>query len=82
MSAARPVSPRLLGPLHTSRGRKIGIAVSASCRAGTCGTCATKVLDGTPDHRDSALTPEEGAQAGLMCVCVFRAVTPRLALDL
>ena len=59
-----------------------GVAVPASCRAGTCGTCATKVLDGTPDHRDTALTPEERTQAGLMCVCVSRAVTPRLALDL
>jgi ferredoxin-NADP reductase/predicted pyridoxine 5'-phosphate oxidase superfamily flavin-nucleotide-binding protein len=59
-----------------------GIAVPASCRAGTCGTCATKVLEGLPDHRDSALTPEERTQAGLMCVCVSRALTPRLALDL
>ena len=59
-----------------------GIAVPASCRTGTCGTCATKVLEGTPEHRDSALTPEERAQAGLMCVCVSRAFTPHLALDL
>ena len=60
----------------------VGIAVPASCRAGTCGTCATKVLEGMPEHRDSALTPEEREQAGLMCVCVSRALTPRLALDL
>lgn len=59
-----------------------GIDVPASCRAGTCGTCATKVLQGIPDHRDSALTPEERTQAGLMCVCVSRALTPRLTLDL
>ena len=59
-----------------------GIAVPASCRAGTCGTCATKVLEGMPDHRDSALTCEERAHAGLICVCVSRALSPGLALDL
>jgi ferredoxin-NADP reductase/predicted pyridoxine 5'-phosphate oxidase superfamily flavin-nucleotide-binding protein len=59
-----------------------GVAVPASCRAGTCGTCATKVLEGLPDHRDSALTHEEREKAGLMCVCVSRALTPRLTLDL
>ena len=59
-----------------------GVAVPASCRNGTCGTCATKVLAGTPEHRDRALTAAERDRAGLMCICVSRAVTPELALDL
>jgi len=52
------------------------------CRAGTCGTCATKVLDGVPDHRDSALSEAERTRAGLMCTCVSRALTDHLTLDL
>ena len=52
------------------------------CRAGTCGTCATQVLDGVPDHRDSALSEAERTRAGLMCTCVSRALTDHLTLDL
>jgi hypothetical protein len=59
-----------------------GIAVPSSCRNGTCATCATKVLDGTPEHRDAALTDAERDRAGLMCICVSRARTQSLALDL
>jgi ferredoxin-NADP reductase/predicted pyridoxine 5'-phosphate oxidase superfamily flavin-nucleotide-binding protein len=59
-----------------------GIAVPSSCRSGTCATCATKVLNGTPEHRDQALTDAERDRAGLMCICVSRARTRSLALDL
>jgi ferredoxin-NADP reductase len=59
-----------------------GITTPFSCRAGTCGTCATKVLGGTPEHRDTARSDAERARAGLMCICVSRASTPDLALDL
>ncbi len=52
------------------------------CRAGTCGTCAAKVLDGVPDHRDRALSDAERTRAGLMCICVSRALTDHLTLDL
>ena len=59
-----------------------GIAAPSSCRTGACGTCAIKVLDGVPDHRDTVLTAAERDRAGLMCICVSRASTPDLALDL
>lgn len=59
-----------------------GIAAPFSCRSGACGTCATKVLGGRPEHRDTALSKAEHDQAGLMCICVSRATTPDLALDL
>jgi ferredoxin-NADP reductase len=59
-----------------------GIAVPWSCRTGTCGTCATKVLSGTPLHRDHALTPAERERAALMCICVSRSQTSTLAIDL
>jgi hypothetical protein len=59
-----------------------GVAAPFSCRAGTCGTCATKVLAGLPEHRDTALSDAERERAGLMCICVSRARTPDLVLDL
>lgn len=59
-----------------------GVDAPWSCRAGNCGTCAVKVLEGTPDHRDDVLSAEERDRAGLMCICVSRARTAALALDL
>jgi ferredoxin-NADP reductase len=59
-----------------------GIAVLSSCREGTCGTCETDVLDGVPDHRDAVLTDAERAAGDVMMICVSRALTPRLVLDL
>ena len=59
-----------------------GIAVLSSCQEGTCGTCETVVLDGVPDHRDSVLTAEEQAVGDAMMICVSRACSARLVLDL
>ncbi|MGW3508394.1 PDR/VanB family oxidoreductase [Streptomyces sp. NPDC000994] len=59
-----------------------GVQVLSSCREGTCGTCETPVLDGTVDHRDSLLTPDEQAANDTMMICVSRAACPRLVLDL
>jgi ferredoxin len=59
-----------------------GVDVDSSCREGTCGTCETDVLDGTPDHRDSLLSEDERATGDTMLICVSRACGPRLVLDL
>ena len=59
-----------------------GADVLSSCGEGTCGTCETAVLDGIPDHPDSVLTDEERARGDCMMVCVSRARTPILLLDL
>ncbi|WP_410590109.1 PDR/VanB family oxidoreductase [Amycolatopsis sp. lyj-23] len=59
-----------------------GITVLSSCREGTCGTCETGVLGGTPDHRDSVLTAAERQENEVMMLCVSRACSPRLVLDL
>jgi hypothetical protein len=40
------------------------------------------VLDGEPHHRDALLTGEERASGETMLICVSRARTPRLVLDL
>ena len=58
------------------RGR---VDAPASCRSGTC---AVKVVSDQPDHRDTALTDVERTQAGLMCICVSRATSAELTLDL
>lgn len=61
---------------------KAGVNVLFSCREGTCGTCETDVLEGTPEHRDSLLTEEERAGNETMFICVSRSLGPRLVLDL
>lgn len=59
-----------------------GVLVLSSCQEGTCGTCETPVLEGDLDHRDSVLTPEEQAAGDSMMICVSRALSPRLVLEL
>jgi len=59
-----------------------GVGVLSSCAEGTCGTCETPVLAGIPDHRDSVLDNEEREAGDCMMICVSRACTPRLVLDL
>ncbi|PZQ46044.1 MAG: oxidoreductase [Rhodovulum sulfidophilum] len=59
-----------------------GVAVQASCYEGTCGTCETAVIEGIPDHRDSVLTQADQARGGTMLICVSRARSNRLVLDL
>jgi vanillate O-demethylase ferredoxin subunit len=59
-----------------------GIQVPTSCEQGVCGTCLTRVIDGTPDHRDMYLTPEEQAKGDQFTPCCSRAKSGRLVLDL
>ncbi|WP_329596779.1 PDR/VanB family oxidoreductase [Streptomyces pseudovenezuelae] len=62
--------------------RATGVEVLFSCTEGTCGTCETDVLDGTPDHRDSVLTDEEREAGETMMICVSRCRGKKLVLDL
>ncbi|MDO0910203.1 PDR/VanB family oxidoreductase [Streptomyces sp. DT2A-34] len=62
--------------------RAAGVEVLFSCTEGTCGTCETDVLDGTPEHRDSVLTQEEQESGETMMICVSRCRGKRLVLDL
>ena len=57
-----------------------GIAIDTLCEQGVCGTCVTRWLAGSPDHRDSCLSPEE--QATHVAVCCARSHGPTLTLDL
>jgi len=59
-----------------------GLDVPNSCRDGICGTCETRVLSGTPDHRDSVLSSTEQSAGNTMMICVSRAKSSELVLDL
>ncbi|WP_327242638.1 PDR/VanB family oxidoreductase [Streptomyces sp. NBC_01320] len=59
-----------------------GLSVQSSCRDGICGSCETRVLDGTPDHRDFLLSEAEHAAGATMMICVSRCASGRLVLDL
>ncbi|MFF5923229.1 PDR/VanB family oxidoreductase [Streptomyces flavochromogenes] len=59
-----------------------GIGVDSSCRDGICGSCETRVLDGTPDHRDFLLSEAERTAGTTMMICVSRCASGRLVLDL
>lgn len=72
-----PAGESVLGSL-----RRAGFEILSSCEEGTCGTCETGVLEGVPDHRDTVLTQAEREAGDVMMICVSRARTPRLVLDL
>jgi vanillate O-demethylase ferredoxin subunit len=57
------------------------IEVPFGCMQGTCGVCETRVLGGTPDHRDHLLSAEARATGQSMLICCSRSATPLLTLD-
>jgi len=66
----------LLNAVHDA-----GIPVNFDCCIGDCGSCAVTVISGTPEHRDHVLSDADKAN-GLMCLCVSRAQSDALQLDL
>ncbi|WP_046500185.1 PDR/VanB family oxidoreductase [Streptomyces odonnellii] len=56
--------------------------VAFSCEEGYCGSCETKVLAGVPEHHDTVLSDEERERGDTMMICVGRAASELLALDL
>jgi ferredoxin-NADP reductase len=61
---------------------RAGVEVLYDCRRGDCGICQCGVILGTPDHRDVILSDEEKASNKVMQICVSRAKSERLVLDL
>ncbi|WP_238366855.1 PDR/VanB family oxidoreductase [Mesobacterium pallidum] len=59
-----------------------GVDVPFACSEGTCGTCETRVIEGTPDHRDFFLTDDERASGEMMMVCCSGCKSDKLVLDL
>jgi ferredoxin-NADP reductase len=60
---------------------RAGVSVNASCRSGVCGTCEVGVRGGIPDHRDDVLTADQQSRGDSMLVCVSRAFSDELVLD-
>lgn len=61
--------------------RAAGINVNFDCCVGDCGSCSVTVLEGEPEHRDHVLSDAAKAR-GRMCLCVSRARSEKLLLDL
>lgn len=59
-----------------------GVEVSTSCEQGICGACITRVLDGTPDHRDQVLSDAERNEESWITPCCSRSLSKRLVLDI
>jgi len=62
--------------------RQTDIAVECLCREGYCGTCETVLLDGEALHRDQYLDEEDRVAQQKIMICVSRAKSRALTLDL
>ena len=74
-----PISP---GQTILEAVRAAGVDAPSSCEQGACGACRCGVIEGTPDHQDVYLSDSEKAAGDQMMICVSRAKSPRLVLDL
>lgn len=59
-----------------------GIDVMFDCQRGDCGICQTNVISGIPDHRDVVLSESDKTAGKIMQICVSRAKSARLVLDI
>jgi ferredoxin-NADP reductase len=59
-----------------------GVYADSSCQEGVCGTCEQRIISGTVDHRDSLLSEKERAANEFMMICVSRATSAELVLDM
>lgn len=72
-----PADKSILDVLRENR-----VPCDSSCREGTCGSCMVAVLHGDVEHRDTYLSAKEKEQGDVMMICVSRAKTGDLTIDL
>lgn len=58
------------------------VDVMYDCQRGDCGICQCDVIEGEPDHRDVVLSQAERDAGDVMQICVSRAKSARLVLDI
>jgi len=58
------------------------IDIPFACEEGVCGTCAVRLLEGEPDHRDLFMSEQEHASNEEFAPCCSRARSKRLVLDI
>ncbi|VWC67479.1 PDR/VanB family oxidoreductase [Burkholderia lata] len=59
-----------------------GIRAAHSCREGLCRSCEVALLSGQADHRDYVLGDDEREANRSLMICVSRAVSSELVIDL
>lgn len=62
--------------------QEAGVEVAYSCQQGICGSCETRVIEGTPEHRDLVLSQQDQASNRTMMICCSGSQGERLVLDL
>ncbi len=62
--------------------QEAGLDAPYSCMEGICGSCATGIISGTPDHRDMVLTERDREAGNIMMICCSGAKSDRLVLDM
>ncbi|MGV2289910.1 PDR/VanB family oxidoreductase [Trinickia sp. YCB016] len=59
-----------------------GVRAAFSCREGLCRSCEVTLLSGEADHRDYVLSDDEQSANGSLMICVSRARSNELVIDL
>ncbi|WP_434667181.1 PDR/VanB family oxidoreductase [Paraburkholderia sp. A3BS-1L] len=59
-----------------------GVHATHSCREGLCRSCEVALLSGEADHRDYVLSDDEQKENRSLMICVSRAVSRELVIDL
>ena len=59
-----------------------GVPLPFACREGLCRSCEVPLLSGMADHRDHVLGDAEREANTAIMICVSRALTPELELDI
>lgn len=58
-----------------------GIDVMYDCQRGDCGICQCEVISGIPEHRDVVLSEAERTSGKVIQICVSRAKSERLVIN-